>query len=154
MTSIRIQGSATAEPRRHGDTELHGELHGCTWHELGPSWLIPAGEGRVFRVGGRDVAVFRTRAGELYATQAACPHRGGPLADGIVGGSTVVCPLHAMKFDLASGAAVGHACGALATFPVEASETGSILLALGARLSAVSDCVAESRELTAESVPT
>jgi nitrite reductase (NADH) small subunit len=100
------------------------------WYDLGPAWSIPAGEGRVFRVGGTDVAVFRTRAGELFATQARCPHKGGPLADGIVGGGSVMCPLHAYRFDLASGGAVGHACGALTTYPVELGPTGTIRVLL------------------------
>ncbi len=47
---------------------------------------IPLGEARVFRVDGREVAVFRCRSGEVFATSAECPHRGGPLADGLVGG--------------------------------------------------------------------
>jgi nitrite reductase (NADH) small subunit len=100
------------------------------WYDLGPTWAIPLGEGRVFRVGGTDVAVFRTRAGELFATQPRCPHKGGPLVDGIVGGGAVVCPLHAYRFDLASGAPAGHACGGLTTYPVEVGPTGTIRVLL------------------------
>jgi nitrite reductase (NADH) small subunit len=102
----------------------------ASWFTLGPAWMIPPGEGRVFRVDGRDVAVFRTRAGAVFATQPLCPHRHGPLADGIVGGATVVCPLHAMTFDLATGAAIGHGCGALITYRVQLSTTDEILLSL------------------------
>ena len=102
-------------------------------HDLGPVWAIPPGEGRVFEIGERRVAVFRTRGGELFASQAECPHRSGPLADGIVGGATVVCPLHSFKFDLATGAALGHACASLATYPVHLGADGSILLELGAQ---------------------
>jgi nitrite reductase (NADH) small subunit len=71
--------------------------------------------------------VFRTRAGEIFAVQAECPHRGGPLADGLVGGTTLICPLHAWKFDLASGAALLGACG-LKTYPVHLDEAGQIVL--------------------------
>lgn len=100
----------------------------AAWHNLGAAWSIPPGEGRVFEVGATRVAVFRTRAGELFASQAECPHKRGPLADGIVGGSTVVCPLHAFKFDLATGVALGHACASLTTYPVRLDANGEILL--------------------------
>jgi len=86
--------------------------------DLGPIDLIPPGEGRTFALGALRVAVFRTRGGEVYATQASCPHRAGPLADALMGGRSIVCPLHGFKFDLATGAAVGHACGNLAVYAV------------------------------------
>ena len=95
--------------------------------KLGPLSEIPLGEGRTFSAGGEKVAVFRTRAGELFATQAECPHRGGPLADGLVGGTTLICPLHSWKFDLTSGQALRGVCG-LRTFPVHADEDGQIVL--------------------------
>ena len=98
---------------------------------LGPVEQIPLGEGRVFEVAGESVAVFRTRQGEVYATQAACPHREGPLADGIIGGAQIVCPLHAYKFDLATGKAVGNDCAALRTYEVSLGEDGGILLSCG-----------------------
>ena len=53
---------------------------------LGPLHSIPAGEGRSFQAGTKRIAVFRTRQGELFASQADCPHRGGPLADGLARG--------------------------------------------------------------------
>jgi nitrite reductase (NADH) small subunit len=80
--------------------------------------LVPLGEGRAFDVDGERIAVFRTRNGEVFATQAECPHRGGPLADGIVGGSTVVCPLHARKFELSTGACRTDDCEGLVTYPI------------------------------------
>ena len=64
---------------------------------------IPPGEGRTFEVGALRIAVFHTRQGEVFAAQAHCPHRGGPLADGILGGRTLVCPLHSLIFDLETG---------------------------------------------------
>jgi nitrite reductase (NADH) small subunit len=78
---------------------------------------IPPGEGRSFLVGDIDVAVFRTREGKLYATQARCPHRGGPLADGLTDGATVVCPLHDRIFSLASGEGIGNECS-ITIYPV------------------------------------
>ena len=88
---------------------------GMTCFDLGPLERIPLGEGRTFRVGDRDVAEFRTRAG-LFATDAMCPHRGGRLADGLVGDGRVICPLHGFKFALATGAPIGNECSALTTY--------------------------------------
>ncbi len=64
---------------------------------------IPLGQGRAFVVGGRTVAVFRQRDGAVFAIDNACPHRGGPLVEGIAGGGHVICPLHGWKIDLRSG---------------------------------------------------
>ncbi len=98
---------------------------------LGPAERIPPGEGRVFEVGELRVAVFRSRDGGLFATQAECPHRGGPLADGLIGGGVLVCPLHALKWELSTGASVGNDCPALATYRV-ALDGGEVILSPGA----------------------
>ncbi|HUE38799.1 MAG TPA: Rieske 2Fe-2S domain-containing protein [Candidatus Binatia bacterium] len=71
--------------------------------DLGPTNAIPLGEGRAYSIGARVVAVFRPREGGLYALDNACPHRGAALADGLVGEGSVICPLHAGKFELATG---------------------------------------------------
>ncbi|MGK3986868.1 Rieske 2Fe-2S domain-containing protein [Sorangium sp. So ce136] len=99
-----------------------------TVFNLGPLTQIPVGEGRAFHVGGREVAVFRTRAGELFAVQARCPHKGGPLADGILGGKDIQCPLHGIAFDLSTGRPIGAECSALARFRVELSASEEVLL--------------------------
>ncbi|PZS28461.1 MAG: nitrite reductase (NAD(P)H) small subunit [Pseudonocardiales bacterium] len=70
---------------------------------LGPVDQIPVGEGRAFAVGDEQVAVFRPRGGGLQALQAICPHRGGPLADGLIDQVQVVCPLHNHAFRLVDG---------------------------------------------------
>jgi nitrite reductase (NADH) small subunit len=88
---------------------------------------IPLGEGRVVRVGDRDVAVFRLRDGSLRATQPLCPHLGGPLADGLIGNGTLVCPLHGRTFDLDTGAAAPGEDG-VTTYPVRVDEAGTILI--------------------------
>ena len=67
---------------------------------------VPLGEGRVPTLGGRRIAIFRAAAG-WYALDAACPHRGGPLADGIVCDRAVICPLHDRRYDLETGAPLG-----------------------------------------------
>lgn len=99
-------------------------------YNLGPVTRIPVGEGRTFRVGDQQVAVFRTRDGGVFATQAGCPHRTGPLAEGIVGGRRVVCPLHGYTFDLITGKPVGNLCGELKTYRVAVDESGDVVLGL------------------------
>jgi nitrite reductase (NADH) small subunit len=89
---------------------------------------IPLGEGRAYRVGEVELAVFRTRAGALYATQARCPHRNGPLADGITGGATLVCPLHGFKFDLATGRSIGETCAGLRIYAVSTGAAGELFV--------------------------
>src|SRR5215510_2302843 len=96
---------------------------------LGSVQAIPCGEGRTFDVGTRRIAVFRTRQGEVFATQAECPHRGGPLADGLLGGTTLVCPLHSWKFDLCTGAASNAEC-ALEVYATRISRTGQLIVSL------------------------
>lgn len=102
----------------------------ATQHSLGPIDQIPLGEARVFRVDGRAIAVFRCRSGELFATRAECPHRGGPLADGVVGGHAVICPLHGYLFDLRTGEAIGRECTRLATYRVGVTAAGDLTLDL------------------------
>lgn len=96
-------------------------------HRLGPIDQIPIGEGRTFRVAGQDIAVFRLRGGGIAATQAQCPHRGGPLADGIVGLDSIVCPLHAWRFSLATGQAEVGDCD-ITVHPCRIDEHGGILV--------------------------
>jgi nitrite reductase (NADH) small subunit len=98
---------------------------------IGPLSRIPPGEGRCFRVAGEEIAVFHTRDGTTYATQARCPHRGGPLADGLVGDGRVICPLHSRVFLLDTGEAERGRCPALRTYPTRLNEAGEILVDLG-----------------------
>ena len=84
------------------------------------------------------VAVFRTAEDEVFALDNACPHKAGPLAEGIVHGASMTCPLHNWVFDLATGQALGADEGHVKTFPTEVVD-GRILLdrsALRARAAA------------------
>ena len=98
-------------------------------HKLGPSTQIPEGEGRTFAVEGKQVAVFRTRTGGVYATQAECPHRKGSLADGLLGNDTLVCPLHEWTFELSTGAAKMGSCN-LAVYTIREDADGALLLTI------------------------
>jgi nitrite reductase (NADH) small subunit len=71
--------------------------------QIGRVELIPRGEGRCFAAGSQRVAVFRQRDDTFFALDARCPHSGGPLADGLIGGGVVVCPLHGQRFRLTDG---------------------------------------------------
>jgi nitrite reductase (NADH) small subunit len=71
---------------------------------LGSVGRIPLGQGRCYVVGTQEVAIFRQRDGRLYAAESRCPHRQGPLSEGVMGGGQVICPLHAHRFNLQDGA--------------------------------------------------
>lgn len=98
-------------------------------HTIGKVEQIPPGEGRNFDVRGKTVAVFRTRADQVFATQALCPHRSGPLADGMLGGSVLVCPLHDRSFDLLTGKELSGECG-IAVYSIDRAPDGTLTLHL------------------------
>src|SRR5262245_42678118 len=68
---------------------------------------IPVRQGRSVKIGPYVVAIFNL-GGEFRAVENVCPHRSGPLADGIVAGNDVVCPLHNWRFSLDSGEVRGQ----------------------------------------------
>ncbi|WP_104525576.1 Rieske (2Fe-2S) protein [Blastococcus atacamensis] len=70
---------------------------------------VPPGEGRTFVAAGVQIAVFRLRNGSLHATQAACPHAGGPLADGQTDVDVLLCPLHQYAYRWADGSSTSGA---------------------------------------------
>jgi nitrite reductase (NADH) small subunit len=70
---------------------------------LGSVEKIALGHSRCYLVGGEEIAVFRQRDGRIFATQNRCPHKQGPLSEGVAGGGKVICPLHSHKFELATG---------------------------------------------------
>jgi len=96
---------------------------------IGEFGQIPVGEGRAFTVDGQQVAVFRLRDGTVRALGAVCPHRGGPLADGLIDGSVVICPLHGYTYDLATGAEAAHGGEAVRAYAVTVDPDGTISVA-------------------------
>ena len=99
------------------------------WVDIGRLDDIPRLGARVVRGAARNIAVFRNAKDEVFALEDRCPHKGGPLSQGIVHGCRVTCPLHNMVIELESGAAVAPDEGAVARFLVKV-EDGRILLQL------------------------
>lgn len=89
------------------------------WVEVGGIEDIPRQGARVVRSALGDIAVFRTQDDAIFALRDRCPHKGGPLSQGIVHGRRVACPLHDWKIHLDSGLAVAPDEGCTASFPVE-----------------------------------
>jgi nitrite reductase/ring-hydroxylating ferredoxin subunit len=77
---------------------------------------VAPGTGKIFRVHGRPIALFRIN-GSMYALDNACPHRDGPLGEGLVQGSVVTCPRHGWQFDVTTGACVGRPGRKAFSFP-------------------------------------
>lgn len=92
---------------------------------------IPRLGARVIRTDTMDVAVFRTNDDRVFALRDACPHKSGPLSQGIVHGTSVTCPLHNWKIDLASGRALAPDEGCTNVFAAKVEE-GVVYLALKA----------------------
>jgi nitrite reductase (NADH) small subunit len=103
----------------------------AAWIEIGRIEDVPQRGARLVRMSGVPVAVFRTVDDEIFALVDRCPHRGGPLSEGIVSGRSVTCPLHNWVIDLASGRAREPDVGCAPTVPVRVVE-GRILLAASA----------------------
>jgi nitrite reductase (NADH) small subunit len=91
------------------------------WLDIGTLDDIPRQGARVIRRDGGQVpiAVFRTVDDRVFALEDRCPHKGGPLSDGIVHGHRVTCPLHNWVIDLATGGATGPDEGCTGSVPVE-----------------------------------
>jgi nitrite reductase (NADH) small subunit len=99
------------------------------WIEIGTLDDIPRQGARVVRRTDGDIAVFRTLDDEVFALRDKCPHKGGPLSQGIVHGNKVACPLHDWKIHLDTGMAVAPDEGCAARFPVRV-EGGRVFLSL------------------------
>ena len=79
---------------------------------------IPQLGARVVKSAAGDIAVFRNAQDEVFALQDKCPHKGGPLSQGIVFGRKVACPLHGWNICLDDGNAVAPDKGCARTYPV------------------------------------
>jgi nitrite reductase/ring-hydroxylating ferredoxin subunit len=88
----------------------------ATRHAVGDVSTIPSGSGRVVEVAGRQVALFNV-GGAFHAIENTCPHRGGPLGDGALMGTTVTCPWHGWQFDCTTGKSTRNPTVCVASFP-------------------------------------
>ena len=89
---------------------------------------VGEGQARVVEVDGRSIAVFKV-SGQFYAIDNVCPHRGGPLGEGDVEGKIVVCPWHAWRWDVTTGANANNPAVRVACYPATV-EGGTIFVAL------------------------
>jgi nitrite reductase (NADH) small subunit len=89
-----------------------------SWIDIGSIEQIPVRGARVVKTKLGCIAVFRTAEDEVFATTDRCPHKGGPLSEGIVHGKSVTCPLHNWVFSLESGEALGADEGKIDTYAI------------------------------------
>ncbi len=87
------------------------------WYPITEATSIPSNEGRRVTFNQHEVALFNLEGGYL-AIDNRCPHKQGPLSDGIVSGKSVFCPLHNLKISLENGCALGGQ-GQVKTYPVK-----------------------------------
>ncbi len=99
------------------------------WIEVGTMNDIPRLGSRVVETSKGNIAIFRTAEDEIFALRDKCPHKGGPLSQGIVHGKRVACPLHDWKIHLDSGEAVAPDEGCAASYPVRL-EGDKVMLSL------------------------
>ena len=78
---------------------------------------IPSGEGRVVDAQGKTLALFNVD-GAYHAVDNLCPHRGGPLGEGDLEGRLVLCPWHAWRWDVTTGANANNPAVRIACYPV------------------------------------
>lgn len=97
------------------------------WIEVSALDDIPRRGSRVIEFNAMRLALFRSASDAVYALKDHCPHRGGPLSQGIVHGDQVTCPMHGFKVDLATGEAVLPDKGCTHTYKTRV-EAGRVFL--------------------------
>ncbi|MCX8475908.1 MAG: nitrite reductase small subunit NirD [Sphingomonas sp.] len=106
------------------------------WLDIGWVHEIPVRGSRTVPVdGGEEIAVFRTGDDKVFALVNRCPHKGGPLSQGIVHGHSVACPLHNWNIALATGEAQGNDKGCTPVIPVKVN-AGRVLICRAGALKA------------------
>ena len=98
------------------------------WLDIGSVSQISPGNARTLPVrGGAEIAVFHTLDNQFYALVNSCPHKQGPLSQGIVHGTVVTCPLHSWNISLKTGETLGEDQGCVPTIPLRV-DAGRIYL--------------------------
>ncbi|MCL7750289.1 nitrite reductase small subunit NirD [Guyparkeria hydrothermalis] len=103
-----------------------------TWYRIGPVSDIPPLGSRVVQHQGVRIAIFRAHGDAIFAVRDQCPHKEGPLSQGIVHGQRVTCPLHGWVIELASGEAVKPDVGCTPRYPTRVDDEGVISLGVPA----------------------
>ena len=101
------------------------------WIDVGTIDDVPSRGARCVNTPEGRIAVFRTAGDQVFAIEDHCPHKGGPLSQGIVHGTAVTCPLHNWVISLESGKALGADEGTVRTVPTRVAG-GRLFIALGA----------------------
>ena len=99
------------------------------WFPIGDISDIPLLGARCVKTPHMTIAVFRTGEHTVHAIENSCPHKGGPLSEGIVHDNAVTCPLHNWVISLETGKALGADEGEVRTIPVKV-EDGKLFIAL------------------------
>jgi nitrite reductase (NADH) small subunit len=97
------------------------------WMDAAPFDSLTRQGARRLLVGDTPVAIFKTQDGSIFAIIDRCPHKGGPLSQGIVHGHAVACPLHNWSISLETGQALAPDKGCVKTIPVQI-ESGRVML--------------------------
>lgn len=109
-------------------------MSNAIWIDIGPINQLPATGGRTLPVqGGSEIGIFRTATGSIHALVNRCPHKQGPLSEGIVHDNSVTCPLHNWRISLITGEALGEDKGCTPVIPVKV-EDGRIFIDRAAAL--------------------
>lgn len=113
-----------------------------SWYQLGPVSDIPLRGARRVVINEQTIGLFRTATDKVYAIEDQCPHKQGPLSQGIVHDNCVTCPLHNWVISLESGKAQGADDGSVTVYPIEI-ENGVLRIAVATsaepELASVSD---------------
>lgn len=102
-----------------------------SWIQVGKLEDIPRQGSRVVKTATSEIALFRSISDQVFALDNRCPHKNGPLAQGIVHGTRVTCPLHSWVIDLESGSAVAPDEGCAHRHEIKV-ESGQLWLAVKA----------------------
>jgi nitrite reductase (NADH) small subunit len=113
------------EPETTGSEAMN--MMSIDWIDIGAVADIPLRGARVVKSAAGDIAIFKAADGTIFALRDRCPHKGGPLSQGIVHGHGVTCPLHNWIISLETGEAQGADKGCTPKIPVKI-EAGRVLI--------------------------
>jgi nitrite reductase (NADH) small subunit len=92
------------------------------WYKVCGVDEIPVMGARTVRYNGLEAGLFRLSDGRVKAVENRCPHKGGPLSEGIVSGETVICPMHGLKINLVDGSVLPPDEGNVKTYEIKTED--------------------------------